>query len=1254
MSLPNQATSYVNNASVKDTTAATQQWNAAYGTKATNYMLNNPARKQKTTTYDLPDAGYGQDSEFIGSTIDMQIVHADTWYTQVALPIKRRLNTKGITWNKFIFGPEHVDPIPMRGVSRLVSSRRETRTEGFLRYGLAFQMEHGYMETEEGRMQYQMHLVQIANAVDEANKFDVLHALVTAPRYEQEWTAKYGSVQTRDIRARFADEKMVFAILQKVKNGFEKLDSVLVRKMRRWRVDPTMYVFPEDAAAYLRLVPSEKTDYYMAGEAGPARLAQYDAAKPFVTYGKYRVYLARTYAVELEDDVDLLVRQRQIGEYGLLVDHYKGRDVYKHRSEDQSILMYDEDNDEFGLITLEHAIKYGQLFEKVYDKTKNKEVEKLRMPVPEHRVPHWKDDLKHDFLLRPAPQSAYGYEPIELFGEMAQSAFSTQSTLNLAETVINAVARGYLNGSAQVQAIMRTGLEVLENIAARNPTNEWMAAVSNANRGTETTVKDGRYIQENAKTVWARNSHGGFDLPDISDAPAAVKNGALAGFANWPGMLAMAREAGTANGSPTTAKGYASRDLQQIAELVSLIRSVVQVAGPVLRNSLVLDPKYTPLPFGKPSAEAVLVDNLLNLSGHAVWLRANYGQADAAGPASNAAAFQRDQKPFRDKIGRAVDAAGNLKAAQKTALVNLVANSLQGQTNESVATGHAFADAIEKLNVYKGGASAQARMSKFAETFLQDGNQNLDTLTKYIAANTGDFQGTTAQLKAFVTDLNSSVTAAARDNTALTAKYSDAPIAADVYASAPAPTSDTQFLRTPLMLSARQVVQLASDKTAANLPATVSAPNTMQTRAATAAELSRLVRRINAVNSNDTSAEARVAGAELMIEKDYGSMSRLEVVRLSRRGVGTGTRRARSLEDDAFGAEEERAPKRRRFSPALMREADGDAMEVADEPMRHQLYSDPEREDGGAYRGPTYGSYEGVLEDNFASLERKSINAMRTLIAKMYLLTPFSSEALLAMVEKHVLTPIAAIVARPYMRYGMKMCIKMVPGDQTGNMWIGHTYFGIQDDIKTQVQIGEYRYWGKAIVTEEKNVHVLYDVFCAERHGGAGLVPMDVDEHDPRNANYGNGDLLFFITPYEQTKYEDPIDTSGRFSYYDQASLDDRQNFENLHYTTAARYNGQLGFRTVRDTGYDVEDTKHPFKVVYKPNEYVPNVVPFNSVMWRTTEYGFNRATQQFDLFKRGTGHWGGFTYVGVRDARDGHFVPMREGDSTPVAIAAR
>jgi hypothetical protein len=50
------------------------------------------------------------------------------------------------------------------------------RRDHYVRYGLAFLLEHGFMRTEKGRMCYRMNLEQIRNAILETSYIGVLEA----------------------------------------------------------------------------------------------------------------------------------------------------------------------------------------------------------------------------------------------------------------------------------------------------------------------------------------------------------------------------------------------------------------------------------------------------------------------------------------------------------------------------------------------------------------------------------------------------------------------------------------------------------------------------------------------------------------------------------------------------------------------------------------------------------------------------------------------------------------------------------------------------------------------------------------------------------------------------------------------------------------------------------------------------------------------------------------------------------------------
>lgn len=163
-------------------TDASNPWAAFFGA---------PAQPWKTASYDkydrdsymLPEAYNGQ-NEYLGKTITKMIYDDETYYTQVLMPI-RFTNQMAVSWDVWTFNQTFTGMVPELGVSRLVSSHRETHSDTIVRRGLAARFEHGFMDTPEGRAHYFLTLAQIANAVRETLNFGVIYAYLTCHDYNK-------------------------------------------------------------------------------------------------------------------------------------------------------------------------------------------------------------------------------------------------------------------------------------------------------------------------------------------------------------------------------------------------------------------------------------------------------------------------------------------------------------------------------------------------------------------------------------------------------------------------------------------------------------------------------------------------------------------------------------------------------------------------------------------------------------------------------------------------------------------------------------------------------------------------------------------------------------------------------------------------------------------------------------------------------------------------------------------------------------
>jgi len=301
-------------------------------------------------THNLPKAYEGR-NKFLMATIDFLVTKDDDWYTSAILPW---FHTEEIhvKWNIWRFNRTMMDFEPEQGVPRYVSYESESRQDSLVRRGLAFIIEHGFYKTEIGRQHYLMNLKQIVEAVHETVYYGVMHELLAAPNYYQQWQKKHGkshSIVSNDAINMLAEERWRFACVQKDVKGLFVLDAEIKDRMRRVGIEPTAWIFPNKMAIYASMVPEYFNEYSRGGSAATTALE--DGAKRFDTFRGNQVYETRSFDTDFmsEGSVDPLVRHREIGEYYLIGDHCHD---FEH-----GIRIFDMARDKF------HTISYNTAFE---------------------------------------------------------------------------------------------------------------------------------------------------------------------------------------------------------------------------------------------------------------------------------------------------------------------------------------------------------------------------------------------------------------------------------------------------------------------------------------------------------------------------------------------------------------------------------------------------------------------------------------------------------------------------------------------------------------------------------------------------------------------------------------------------------------------------------------------------------------------------------------------------------------------------
>ena len=134
-------------------------WQAYFGPPP-RPIETNPYDAYRQSTYQLPEAYKGY-SPYLTTVIIRLILDEDQWPWREALPFVVDPTRLEITWDEIHFSNHMLNPVPEEGTSRLVSQTVSERRDHTVRYGLALQLEHGFMRTPKGQMCYTMNLKQV-------------------------------------------------------------------------------------------------------------------------------------------------------------------------------------------------------------------------------------------------------------------------------------------------------------------------------------------------------------------------------------------------------------------------------------------------------------------------------------------------------------------------------------------------------------------------------------------------------------------------------------------------------------------------------------------------------------------------------------------------------------------------------------------------------------------------------------------------------------------------------------------------------------------------------------------------------------------------------------------------------------------------------------------------------------------------------------------------------------------------------------
>ena len=501
----------------------------------------------------LPEA-YKGNSKLLRDRTEFLVYTDENWYTQIVMPVEVVTNANKVVWNKTEYGTTIPGLVPELGTVRIQGSRRISGSAAFDRRGLGLYLEHGFMHTEAGRIDYQNQLQQIANSILECAKLDVINTLLNADDMNREWETKYGQYKGRHLRDVLQTQVWMWACLQKYERAEQMLETKVNSWMERYRGRADTWILPPQVQNYLSIGPSEMIEYYRAGPAGPARLA--DGPKAITTIGKSRVFIARTYEVDsTEGPRDLLTFPWEIGEYAVMYDRNRDKSYKGYRSVWRHVQIYNEDEDKMFEVKLKWALANCNRFET--------DGEGELLPTPASFDAYLggvgpKEGGLDVFRYYDADDRKF--HDVKFFGQMEPNYFPAADKLNLARTVLQAFESSSRDYPGFEKA-WAAGMDLLDRI--------------DANDNLDAIPEDGLFP---------------------ADADTLVP-----GLSSWPGLQSMAAAADNVKrANPTISVEYGAdaakqhagiyTDLKTAKEFVGAVRALVGKMNAVFPTSLVLDP----------------------------------------------------------------------------------------------------------------------------------------------------------------------------------------------------------------------------------------------------------------------------------------------------------------------------------------------------------------------------------------------------------------------------------------------------------------------------------------------------------------------------------------------------------------------------------------------------------------------------------------------------------------------------------------
>ena len=522
--------------------------------------------------------------ESVYPSITVMALTTDDWYRQVAPYRLLTMAQNKISWSTTTFEPGLATQVPELGIARLVRHKTEAFEASLLRHAAGMILEGDFMSTTQGRQTYLSNLLQLAETVTGSANMDCIVTLLACRNSNERMIREKGLYQGLSPVALMQREAFRFAPAQKMERlPVEKVDADVDQMMKNWQGKADTWIFPPQVFTLLRLTKPNYTDYRIAGQAGPALLAQ-SAASPAGFLNQSRVFIAHDFILSSDyAPFNPMAKRYELGEYYLSKDP-EDRPHIPYNSAERNLQIFSTTTGKFEELNVFQMLRVTGLFN--IDSGD---------PIPLQGIPN-----AHNPQIDPKQsltEDIFNYQlngterTAKYWGEVDEKYVSAQDKVLLSKSFFSALENAFGKKHwRRHQANIEAGIDLINviNDIVWSPTIDAALQTLFVGVAFETLPSNVQQLTQSVQT--------GF----TTMTPNQITQ-LLPGFGSYAGLKALAQFAGpTLNKEAKVAKKFVS----SIDALVSKLNSITP-------SSIFLQPENSAPWWRHANASSVFTENLL-------------------------------------------------------------------------------------------------------------------------------------------------------------------------------------------------------------------------------------------------------------------------------------------------------------------------------------------------------------------------------------------------------------------------------------------------------------------------------------------------------------------------------------------------------------------------------------------------------------------------------------------------------------------